>query len=439
MKILYVLLETTPDLATRAIETPLSSPMGTMRCLCDPIGAKRMLFPRTSVRGSKLTSQGFSKLPAIGLNVFQHDPSPLERILLPVSLLNSFHQEGMLNFEMTYCCSNNIRVNLYLKHGLVSRTYSKKSFAMVLTSGSKPGSLLRSWPDTRMKDEKTPSSQKGSLYYKNPNVEQLLGVMEYQVDTLMKDTILLMGKSENLCGISSNDLGRFPLKPSHQEAFEGLLINFMIDQEEKVCQLEGYMSIIGSDFMQLSSEVVMKLKEEIRIKENNSKRIQKIMRYLDTEYLRPFNNHKFSESLVKSTSFHASDFISPKSLCVRYDPHHVGLTFRLGGEQWSMSLLEFGWRVGLYSEEQSRLNNTKSGLRRGETVKAEHVLLEFWLTIGNGEFVVGGTSVKEVIDPRVKLAHRFIATTISDRKESTQRIIEIDLFYLYCIYAERVI
>ncbi|GKB44349.1 hypothetical protein Tco_0889291 [Tanacetum coccineum] len=34
---------------------------------------------------------------AIGLNVFQQDPSPHERILLLVSLLNSFHQEGLQN------------------------------------------------------------------------------------------------------------------------------------------------------------------------------------------------------------------------------------------------------------------------------------------------------------------------------------------------------
>ncbi|GJS41678.1 hypothetical protein Tco_0566721, partial [Tanacetum coccineum] len=91
----------------------------------------------------------------------------------------------------------------------------------------------------------------------------------------MKDAISLIGKSKNLCGISSNDLGYFPLEPSYQEAFEGLLMNFILDQEEKVCQLEEYMSVIGSNFMQLSLEVVKKLKEEIRSKENNSKRIQK--------------------------------------------------------------------------------------------------------------------------------------------------------------------
>nr|GEY41915.1 hypothetical protein [Tanacetum cinerariifolium] len=39
------------------------------------------------------------KLP-IGLNVFPWDPSPHGRISLPVSLLNSFHREELLNSEM---------------------------------------------------------------------------------------------------------------------------------------------------------------------------------------------------------------------------------------------------------------------------------------------------------------------------------------------------
>ncbi|GJV97835.1 hypothetical protein Tco_1549412 [Tanacetum coccineum] len=39
----------------------------------------------------------------------------------------------------------------------------------------------------------------------------------------------------------------------------------------------------------------------------------------------------------------------------------------LGGEQREMSLLEFGWRVGLYTEQQSRDRATLSGLSRAET------------------------------------------------------------------------
>ncbi|GJS59710.1 hypothetical protein Tco_0654494 [Tanacetum coccineum] len=56
-----------------------------------------------------------------------------------------------------------------------------------------------------------------------------------------------------------------------------------------------------------------------------------------------------------------------------YDPNFEGILLRLGGEPRKMSLLEFGWRAGLYSEEQSGLSSTMNGLRRGETIKDEHV------------------------------------------------------------------
>nr|GEU87663.1 hypothetical protein [Tanacetum cinerariifolium] len=100
----------------------------------------------------------------------------------------------------------------------------------------------------------------------------------------------------------------------------------------------------------------------------------------------------------------------------------------LGGESRIMSLLELGWRVGLYSFEQSRLASTRSGFSRGETVKADHELLIFWTNIGDDEFVMGGTAVKKVRDPRVRLAHRCIVMTILGRKESTHMITEIASF-----------
>ncbi|GJU56655.1 hypothetical protein Tco_1234421 [Tanacetum coccineum] len=83
------------------------------------------------------------------------------------------------------------------------------------------------------------------------------------------------------------------------------------------------------------------------------------------------------------------------SVACRYDPDFKGIWFRLGGEPMKMSLLEFGWSFGLYFEEQSRLSSTKSGLRRGEIVKAEHVLMQFWAIIRDDEFVVGGMAVKK--------------------------------------------
>nr|GEW62412.1 hypothetical protein [Tanacetum cinerariifolium] len=79
---------------------------------------------------------------ATGLNVFHHDPSPHGRILLLVSLLNSFHREGLRNSATMSRCSKNIIENLSQKHGLVSRTYFKKSLIIASIFGSKSKSFM---------------------------------------------------------------------------------------------------------------------------------------------------------------------------------------------------------------------------------------------------------------------------------------------------------
>ncbi|GJX19225.1 zinc finger, CCHC-type containing protein [Tanacetum coccineum] len=90
--------------------------------------------------------------------------------------------------------------------------------------------------------------EEGSLNYKNANIIQLLGVMECQGDPLMKNAISLMGRSENVCGMTSNMMCQLSSDPSRQEAFKDLMINFILDQEEKVRQLEEYMCLLqGSD------------------------------------------------------------------------------------------------------------------------------------------------------------------------------------------------
>ncbi|GJV94972.1 hypothetical protein Tco_1546549 [Tanacetum coccineum] len=71
---------------------------------------------------------------------------------------------------------------------------------------------------------------------------------------------------------------QLPPEPSRHKAFEDLVMNFILDQEERVKQLEEYMGVIGSDFMQLSLKVVEKLKDEIRAEEIRVKKIKKITR-----------------------------------------------------------------------------------------------------------------------------------------------------------------
>ncbi|GKB09022.1 hypothetical protein Tco_0837334 [Tanacetum coccineum] len=367
----------------------------------------------------------------------------------------------------------------YAAEGRLRKMSAEKAWATIKE--------LARYKDERWNDPILP--EEGSINYKNPNIKQLLGIMENHVDTLMKDAISIMGRSENIFGISSNMMRQLPPEPSPQEAFKDLVMNFILDQEEKVKKLKEYMGAIGSDFMQLPSKVVGKLKEEIRMEENRAKNIEKITRYVHTifpslplmtkstfgfkpgkgtmskrarntrgqssssrevsleERIRGFGifddgvhqmhndtlsmhpiysenvfdwefiaNHGLNTSFFES--IHSDPFSGPQwanllqinehvyhelvreffasiefeSIAYRYEPEHKGVKFRLGGEERKISLLDLGWRLGLYFENQSKEDITLSGLRRAETMKANH-------------------------------------------KDSTQRITEIDLFYLYCIYA----
>ncbi|GKC74771.1 hypothetical protein Tco_1120654 [Tanacetum coccineum] len=105
---------------------------------------------------------------------------------------------------------------------------------------------------------------------------------------------------------------------------------------------------------------------------------------LDQDFFESINNDPFSgpqwvnlfrinepvyQELVRK--FFAS-FEFDASPC-RYDPENLGVRFRLGGDQWEISLLEMGWRADLYTERKSRENVTLSGLRKAKTLATREV------------------------------------------------------------------
>ncbi|GJY34848.1 hypothetical protein Tco_0419317 [Tanacetum coccineum] len=202
------------------------------------------------------------------------------------------------------------------------------------------------------------TSEEVSFNYENPNVEQLLGIMDHKVNTLMMNAISLIGKSNDIFQSTTNEMRQPPTKPSRQEEFKDIVMKVIYDQEEKIKQLKNYMQ-----------DIIMNSWNSLR-----------------------------------------------------------------RGEKREISLLEFGWRIGLYSHEQAIENTTLGRLRNCNTVRKDRLLMEFWPRIGNGMFNMGNTKVASIRDPKVKLAHRCIATTIAARKETTHRITEINLYYLYCIY-----
>ncbi|GJY38956.1 zinc finger, CCHC-type containing protein [Tanacetum coccineum] len=72
------------------------------------------------------------------------------------------------------------------------------------------------WNDPTILEER-------SLDYKNLDIEQLLGVMEYKVDTLMKDAVSLMGRIEDVFRMTNNEMYQLPPEPSRQEEFEHIV------------------------------------------------------------------------------------------------------------------------------------------------------------------------------------------------------------------------
>ncbi|GJU78493.1 hypothetical protein Tco_1275563 [Tanacetum coccineum] len=80
---------------------------------------------------------------------------------------------------------------------------------------------------------------------------------------------------------------------------------------------KGGLNYKNLDLKQLL-RIIRKLKEEIRMEENRTKKIKKITRYPNTKVLEPLNSYKFSEVLTEKASFHTPKFVSPKSICVKH-------------------------------------------------------------------------------------------------------------------------
>nr|GEV01237.1 hypothetical protein [Tanacetum cinerariifolium] len=141
----------------------------------------------------------------------------------------------------------------YAAEGLLRKLIAGKAWATI--------KKLAQYEDEGWNDPVIP--EEGSLDYKNLDIEHLLGVMEYKVDALMKILISLMGRSEGVFRMTSNKMYQIPPEPSRQEEFEHIVMNFILDQEERVKQIEEYMKVIRGNFMQLFLKVTRRLKEKI--------------------------------------------------------------------------------------------------------------------------------------------------------------------------------
>nr|GEW44124.1 retrotransposon Orf1 [Tanacetum cinerariifolium] len=254
------------------------------------------------------------------------------------------------------------------------------------------------------------------LDYENPDIEHVMGVMECKVGELMKNVIPLLGIRECLFRMTSNNTYQLSPEPSRQEEFEHIVMNFILDQEERVKQLEEYMKVIVGDFMQLSLKVTRRLKTNKGVGEQDEK-IKKITKYPDIEVLEPLDGDKFSENPAKKHS---------------QIPLNLSLQTHYGSDISPNVFESTQFLEDSIVDHEQRARSTRG--------QSSTLMKSRWKkSIGDGGFNLGNTKVASIRDPKVKLAHRCIATAILGKKESTNRVTEIDLYYLYCIYTEGVV
>ncbi|GJZ40351.1 hypothetical protein Tco_0586914 [Tanacetum coccineum] len=242
-------------------------------------------------------------------------------------------------------------------------------------------------------------------------------------DTVIPDVISLMGRSEGVFRMKTNEMYQPPLEPSRQEEFEHIVMNFILDQEERVRQLEEYMKEIIGDFIQLSSETMSK---RARITRGQSSSSQGVSIKEKVQMLMVFESgvHQMHHDALSRCRIHSGDiidwdFLASQGLAQAFfeskDPFSVPQwvnLFQTNENVYRDLVREFFASFKFFASFEFdaspcrydpnhlgvRESATLSGLRKGVTVKANHLLLGFWPTIGDDGFNVGNMKVVAIRD-----------------------------------------
>ncbi|KAI3766954.1 hypothetical protein L2E82_17035 [Cichorium intybus] len=111
----------------------------------------------------------------------------------------------------------------------------------------------------------------------------------------------------------------------------------------------------------------------------------------------------------------------------------TGLSFRLGGEPRQCSVVELGWRLGLYPHGETRSPEFRAYLAHCITSPPEELVNEeFWGRIASTLYLPETAIESAIRSPIHRLLHRLVATSVNQRRGS-EKVPAADLFYLWCL------
>ncbi|GJS44779.1 hypothetical protein Tco_0594900 [Tanacetum coccineum] len=191
-------------------------------------------------------------------------------------------------------------------------------------------------------------------------------------DLACEEAISIIEHKETLCGIINKKRGHVSLELPHMEAFKGLVLNFILNQEDKIQQLEECIGKIRSDFMQLSLNIVEILKAEIKTKEYEymSKRLKSTMSNLPTpEKLR---RNSFASFLYLKASIIKCDTTTSSTILSTPAPSSFGVFCPVYRElvheffaTYEMGVGTYRTNPGLYTEARKNKVGMNHALNNG--------------------------------------------------------------------------
>ena len=108
------------------------------------------------------------------------------------------------------------------------------------------------------------------------------------------------------------------------------------------------------------------------------------------------------------------------------------MKFRIGGVERSITLLEFGKLLGIYSEEDMRDVNFERLVMEGERMIGNFNADGFWKEIsGEDVRVFGKKRVWKIRNPLLQVLHKIMVKSVFHREYDEQYVHDVDLWILY--------
>lgn len=111
------------------------------------------------------------------------------------------------------------------------------------------------------------------------------------------------------------------------------------------------------------------------------------------------------------------------------------MKFRLGGVERSVTLLEFGKLLGIYSEQEMGSTTFEPLIMIGEKTIWNFDADEFWKEIsGEDVRVYGKRRVWKIRNPMLQVLHKVMVKSILHREYNEQYVLDLNLWILYVFF-----